>query len=187
VVHGPRARPRFRRYGAAVDVYKTHGDFLELRAQTSFLVVNEGDAGFNRLPSAGADWDACARGGVAVDLDGDGLAEIVVVALERKALLLANRTRNPGNWVRLRLEGRKSNRMALGARVTGRVAGRPVVAEVSGSTGYVSAGDPRVTFGLGAADEVTDVRIHWPGGDEESLGTVEAGTDAVVIEGEGLR
>ena len=170
-----------------LDIYKTHGDFLELAPQESFLVLNEGEAGFERSIAAGADWMACARGGVAVDLDDDGLEELVVVALEGTALLLSNTTRHPGNWVRLRLEGTESNRMALGARITARVAGRPVVREISGSTGYLSAGDPRALFGLGAADELTDVSIRWPSGGVESLGTIEAGADVVVVEGTGVR
>jgi len=171
-----------------MDVYKTHGAFVELKSQTSFLLLNEGEAGFDRLPAgAGADWEACARGGVAVDLDDDGLQEIVAVALEGDALLLANRTRDAGNWVRLRLQGTTSNRMALGARVTGRVDGRVVVREISGSTGYISAGDPRALFGLGDADELTDVSVRWPNGAVEEVGTIEAGHDALIVERAGVR
>lgn len=170
-----------------LDVYKTHGDLRSLSKQASFLLESVGDRRFERRPAGDAEIVACARTAVAADLDDDGLEDLVVLALEGEATLLANRTREPGGFVRLRLEGTKSNRMALGARVTGRVGDRPVVREISGSTSYVSAGDPRAHFGLGAAASLDDVRIRWPSGDVEELGSLPAGSDVVVVEGRGIR
>ena len=169
-----------------LDVYKTHGDLRSLRPQTSFFLQSMGDGTFERPPAGESEIVACARTGVAVDLDNDGLEEVVVLALEDTATLLANRTRDPGGFVRLRLVGSKSNRMALGARVTARVGERHVIREISGSTGYISAGDPRAHFGLGGAASLDDIRVRWPGGDVELIGSLPAGSDVTVVEGKGV-
>jgi hypothetical protein len=170
-----------------LDVYKTHGDLRSLTAQDSFLLESVGDKAFERRPAGEADILACARSAVAVDLDDDGRLDLAVAVLEGHATLLANRTRDPGGFVRLRLEGRKSNRMALGARITGTVGGRPVIHEVSGSTAYASAGDVRAHFGLGTTGSLDDVRVRWPNGDVEDLGSLRAGSDVTVVEGQGVR
>ncbi len=170
-----------------LDVYKTNGDLRSLVPQTSFFLEAMGDGTLERRTAGESEIVAAARSAVAADFDDDGLLDVVVAVLEGRAVLLANRTQSPGGFVRLRLEGRRSNRMALGARVTGRVGERSVVAEISGSTGYVSAGDPRAHFGLGGAAALRDVRIRWPSGEVEELADLPAGSDVVVVEGEGVR
>ncbi len=166
-----------------LDLYKTHGDLRSLDAQTSFLMRADPEGGFERmLVSAGADVRACARGAVATDLDDDGRLDLVVLALEGKARLLWNSTEAAGGWIRLRLEGTVSNRMALGAKVTGTVDGRPVVGEVTGSAGYLCGADPRVHFGLGDADALEGVTIRWPNGRVQELGDLEGGREHRIVE-----
>ena len=170
-----------------IDVYKVHGDVRTLYTQPSFLLRN--DAGrFARVDvgpegrAAAAEVDLAGRSAVAGDLDGDGLQDLVVMGLNSHAVMLRNRSTGAGNWVRLRLVGTKSNRMALGARVSGRCSDLPLVGEVSGSTSYISAGDVRLHFGLGADDEMADVVVRWPAGAEQRLGDLDAGREHVIRE-----
>ena len=81
-----------------------------------------------------------------------------------------------------RLAGKGRNTMALGARVTGRAGKLKVVQEVSGSTGYISAPDARLHFGLGAAKALSDVVVRWPDGKEQRVGDLAAGRDHVIEE-----
>jgi enediyne biosynthesis protein E4 len=167
----------------SVDVYKTHGDLNRLLSQESQLFLNGGNGSFQPLRSDDSPRvDACARGGVAADFDDDGRVDVLVLALNNRARLLRNVTDDAGGWVRLRLAGTKSNRSAIGARVTARVGDRPVVQEVSSAAGYISAPDLRLHFGLGAEDVLADVEVRWPSGETQSFGALEAGRDHVLTE-----
>jgi hypothetical protein len=121
------------------------------------------------------------RSGVAADFDDDGREDLLAVGLMAPARLMRNVTTPVGHWVRLRLEG-KTNKLALGARVLARAKGRVLLQEVSGSTGYISAPDLRLRFGLGDATELEDVVVRWPGGKEEHVGSLAADKDHVIRE-----
>src|SRR5262249_50869460 len=69
-----------------------------------------------------------------------------------------------GHWLTLRLEGRESNRDAVGAKVVVIAGGRRQVGLRLGGGSYLSASDPRLHFGLGLAERVDAVEITWPSG-----------------------
>ncbi len=170
-----------------VDVYKVHGDVRSLDPQTSFLLRASRPPGarapeFERAEGAGADLPGCGRGAVAADLDDDGRLDLVVLRLEADAVLLHNVTEHAGHWISLRLVGRGGNRLAIGARVTARIGTRPFVAEVSGSTGYLCAGDLRVYAGLGGETRLAAVHVRWPDGREQDFGDLEAGRRHELVE-----
>jgi hypothetical protein len=66
-------------------------------------------------------------------------------------------------WIKVRPEGRgsNSNRSAIGARVLVRYAGKVQAQWVTSQSGFLSANDPRLQFGLGTAAKVS-VEVHWP-------------------------
>jgi hypothetical protein len=67
-------------------------------------------------------------------------------------------------FLTLRLEGRGSNRDAIGAKVAVTAAGRRRVAQRVGGGSFQSASDLRLHFGLGNADRVESIEIVWPSG-----------------------
>src|SRR5947208_17017332 len=71
-----------------------------------------------------------------------------------------------GHHVTFELQGTnpRSNRDAIGARVTLSVGERRLVAWRVGGGSYQSAGDPRIHFGLGDADRIETVEVSWPSG-----------------------
>jgi hypothetical protein len=97
------------------------------------------------------------------DIDNDGDQDLLVSDLEGAALLIVNRTAAPGNWISVRLAGARSNRMALGARVTVKAGDRAYVQECQTGSSFLSASDPRVHVGVGPAT-VVDVEVRWPDG-----------------------
>ena len=176
-----------------VDVWKTHGDLRTLNGQSSKLVSSRGrgERGaplfvYDPPPPGGEDVCAeasvCGRGGVAADFDDDGREDLLLLALMSRAQIFRNVTEAPGNWVRVRLVGRKPNTMAIGARLTATCGGRPVVREISSSTGYISAPDVRQHIGLGAETSLENVVVRWPSGEEQKVGTLEGGGDRVITE-----
>ena len=69
-----------------------------------------------------------------------------------------------GNWLLLKLEGTKSNRDAIVARVTVRAGDHQQTQEVRCGGSYISQSDFRLHFGLGAAASADLIEIRWPSG-----------------------
>ncbi len=86
--------------------------------------------------------------------------------------------------MRLELQGTKSNRDAVGARVTVQIGDRRLVRHRKGGGSYLSASDPRLHFGIGSALKVDQVEIRWPSGRLQRLGPLEADRAYLVIEGD---
>ena len=85
----------------------------------------------------------------------------------------------------MKLVGVKSNRGAIGARVTARYGGKVQAQEVLSQSSFYSANDPRLHFGLGTA-QTADLTIRWPNGDQELVKGVAADQLVVVREGAGV-
>lgn len=75
--------------------------------------------------------------------------------------LLRNDAPEQNHWIKIRLHGTKSNRSALGSRVVVRSREKLQVQEAMSQSSYVSSNDPRLHFGLGAAQSV-DIEVRWP-------------------------
>ncbi len=105
------------------------------------------------------------RGVAVADLDNDGTLEVAVNQLNGPAALFVNKGGTPNNWILLDLEGRKSNRDGIGARVRLVLpSGRTLHAHVTTANGIYSASDKRVHFGLGTETGIASVEITWPSG-----------------------
>ena len=105
-----------------------------------------------------------SRGVAFGDIDNDGSLEILVNNQNEPPSLLRNARRPAGHGVRLRLEGVRSNRSAIGARVVVTAGGISQTDEVRSGGSYISQSDFRLHFGLGAAGAVDRVEIFWPSG-----------------------
>ena len=116
-----------------------------------------------------------ARGLATGDIDDDGDTDLIVNDLDGPPMLLRNEGgERAGNWLRLKLTGSKSNRDAVGARVTVRSGRLLQVEEVRAGDSYLSHSDRRLLFGLGAATSVDELTIHWPSGHTETLAGIKA-------------
>jgi hypothetical protein len=105
-----------------------------------------------------------ARGAAFGDMDGDGAVEILVNHQNEPPTLLDQLTKPSGAWIILKLEGVRSNRSAIGARVELTAGGRKQVREVRSGGGYLSQNDLRLHFGLGAAQRADRIDVRWPNG-----------------------
>ena len=120
------------------------------------------------------------RGVVFADFDRDGRMDAAVTALNAPIELWWNRSQ-PRHWLQLRLEGRRTNRSAIGAEVICKAGGRTQNRRVANSMGYGSSRDLTIHFGLGDAAKA-DVEIRWPSGIRQPLGEVTADQKLHVLE-----
>src|SRR5260370_18208406 len=89
--------------------------------------------------------------------------------------------------VLFKLIGTKSNRGAIGARVTIRAAGVKQFSEVRGGASYLPQNDLRLHFGLGTAKKMESVEIRWPSGKVETLENVAGDAIYTIFEGSAIR
>ncbi len=134
----------------------------------SFLYRNTGDGRIEDLSTrVGPDLQAPGawRGVAAADFDNDGALEVAVSRLNGAAALFVRDGGPRHSWVLLDLEGRRSNRDGLGARVRVLLpSGRALHGHATTANGIYSASDRRVHFGLGTEAAIAAIEITWPSG-----------------------
>jgi hypothetical protein len=114
------------------------------------------------------------RGSAVGDLNGDGRVDVVVSALGAPAEIWMNQSPGSAHWLELALEGTKSNRDAIGARVKVTTKSMTQYNHVTHAAGYASSSAGPVHFGLGPDALATSVEIHWPSGIVQTLKDVAA-------------
>ena len=127
-----------------------------------------------------------SRGLAIADIYNDGNVDLIIENLDGQPTIL----RNPGvagnHWVSFELGGTKSNRLAIGARITLTAGGVTQMDEVRSGGSYLSQNDLRVHFGLGKSEKIQKVEIRWPSGQTDTLSDVQADRFYNVLEGSGM-
>ncbi len=168
----PEVEPKFPQYP-----YKTprilfrnlgNGTFEELQAQ--------GGPGVMATHSS----RGCAFG----DFDNDGDIDILVMNMNEPPSLLRNDLDPKQHWIKVKLEGVKSNRSAIGARVIAHYGGKKQAQAVVSQSSYYSCNDSRLHFGLGEASSV-DIEVFWPNGLYEMHKSLSADQLVTLREGAG--
>ena len=168
------------------DLFVARSNVLDNIAQFSNRRYEEPNSVFRNLGNgkfqdvsgeAGTDFQkAAAHRGVAFgDLDNDGRIDAVVTVLNGPLKYFHNVSKNGNHWILLKLTGKKSNRMSLGAQI--RVTtedGKSQYNEATTAVGYACASDSRVHFGLGGSKTIREIDIRWPSGIHQVLNNVAA-------------
>lgn len=152
------------------------------------LFRNLGDGRFEQLIGvAGPDLEVLhsSRGCAFGDFDNDGDVDVVAVNLNEPPSLLRNDVTSGHHWIKVKLEGVKSNRSAIGARVIVRYGERIQAQEVLAQSSYLSVNDSRLHFGLGASTSVA-IEVRWPSGTVEKFSSVAVDRLLRIKEGSGV-
>jgi hypothetical protein len=153
------------------------------------LYRNKGDRTFDEIsgPAGLNDGPMQSRRGVAFgDINNDGNVDIVVFNVGAPPSLFLNDTKNSNHRVLFKLSGTKSNRGAVGARITVTSASRSQIEEVKAGSSYLSTNDPRLHFGLATDSAMDKVEIRWPNGSVEVLRNIPADAIYTIVEGQGI-
>jgi hypothetical protein len=134
-----------------------------------FRDVSAAVGGYFRTPVVG-------RGLALADFNNDGLPDLAFSHNGGPVALLRNATATANRWVRLELigDGRKSNRNAIGARVTIEAGGKTQVRFLNGGGSYLSASERRLLVGLGEEDRIDRLTVTWPSGRRQNFGPLAA-------------
>ena len=131
--------------------------------------------------------ESVGRGAAFGDYDNDGDTDVFVVNNGGRAVLLRNDGGNTNRWLKIRLEGRQSNRSAIGAKLR-LVAGPTVqIREVGSQSSYLSQNSLIAHFGLGSRAQADTLEIVWPSGLREILTNVAADQTLHLVEGTSTR
>ena len=127
-----------------------------------------------------------SRGLAAGDLFNDGNVDIVVEDLAGEPMILKNSGVPGQHWVSFELQGTKSNRLAIGARLKIVAGGITQTEEIHSGGSYISQNDLRVHFGLGSTSRIESLEIRWPSGKVETIKNLDADKFYSVLEGQGI-
>jgi hypothetical protein len=126
-----------------------------------------------------------SRGCAFGDFDNDGDVDVLVLNMNEPPSLLRNDVTGQGHWLKVLLQGVKSNRSAIGARVAVRYGTRTQVQAVTAQASFYSSNERRLHFGLGAETKA-DLTIRWPNGTTEQITGIAADQLVLIKEGAGV-
>ena len=177
-----------------VDLFISKGN---VEAQTehamddpSNLLIGQLDGSFVESAVAAGLLDmASARGAALVDLDRDGLLDLVKVVRREHLQIWRNigdgdaaAPRAMGRWLGIQLRQDAPNRDAVGAWIAVKIDDRMTEREVTVGGGHVSGNMGPVHFGLAAASSA-EVRVTWPDGEVGPWMRVEADRFVRIVRG----
>ena len=174
------------------DIFVSRGDVQsELMADRRH--IDQPNTVFRQLPNG--KWQALTaeagftaekakrhRGSAYGDFNHDGKLDLVVSALSAPAEIWINDSPGTNHWIELALQGTKSNRDGIGAKIRVTAGGRKQYSHYSTASGYASSSAGPVHFGLGKAAAVDEIEIRWPSGAVQTLKNVTADQIVHVVE-----
>ena len=153
--------------------------------QPAQLFLNRGNGLFDEAPASGVlTHPMVARGAAYADYDRDGDLDVLLTENNGPAHLWRNDL-NDGRFLRVRLEGRQSNRDGLGARIVAQVGSARQERRVHTGSSFLSQSEKVAVFGLGDAGQVDSLLVYWPSGVVDRFGAVASNREVRIVEGSG--
>ena len=140
--------------------------------QRNVFLRNDGHGGFDEVGgSLGLDLDQDGRSFAVLDFDADGDPDLAVMAARSapQLRLFRNDFKDPRAGLAVRLRGTKSNRDAVGVRVTVETDSQRLTRFVQAGSGFISQHSKELLFGLGQSRRIARLEVRWPSGETQVL------------------
>ncbi len=169
-------------------------DNIRLRDDTTdydvrnILLLNDGAGKFRDISAEAGDGMSpkfSSRGTGFGDLDNDGDMDAVILNSRREPTILRNDSPNDHHWVQIRLQGAKTNRDGVGAKVTVVAGDLTQVDEVHSGRGFQSHSGSLLHFGLRQGEQIDRIEVRWIGGDVDVFRDVDVDQFVTLVEGAG--
>src|SRR6185295_1066915 len=198
VARSPLTRVRGTRYDEAwraINQLLVHGSIAS--HQRNVFLRNDGHGGFDEISGAlGLDLDQDGRSFAVLDVDRDCDPDLVVMAARQAPQVRIFRNdfgslppegaslppQGGSHAIAVRLQGTKSNRDAIGARVTVETDRLRKTRIVQAGSGFLSQHSKELVIGLGASERVVKLTIDWPSGVKQEFTGVPLNTRVRIVE-----
>jgi len=134
-----------------------------------------------------ADYDDDGRVDIFVTVNGqqveDGQGNNIFDPNQGKGILFHNETKSDNNWIKVRLEGTKSNRDGFGATVRITVGPNKYEQALISGQGYFSAHAKELYFGLGSIESIDKIEVSWPSGIDQTFENIPVNQTVYIVEG----
>ncbi len=145
--------------------------------------LNAGDGVFYDISFlTGADSPGDGRSVASFDITGDGMPELFVRQVGGGPLLVFENQFPKSNWLCISLSGDKSNSLGIGSKLVCEAGGRRICRELYPVINFLSQSPAHVNFGLGDAEAVDRLTIHWPSGEKQVLTDLPINSHVLVRE-----
>ncbi|OYP29463.1 FG-GAP-like repeat-containing protein [Rhodopirellula sp. MGV] len=119
-----------------------------------------------------------------LDANGDGHRDVAVTHSYEQIALLVNYSDHNNSRIAFRLVGTDASRDGVGAILRFRCDGQPRTLWSLAGSGYLCSNEPELRAGLGTASEITELTITWNDGSQQSLGTLPANHEYLIVQGD---
>jgi len=155
--------------------------------QRNLLLRNTGERFEDMKEQAGPGFspEMVSRGLAAGDIDNDGDVDLLITNNNARPNLLLNEG-GRANAILVRTIGTKSNRSAIGTRLTLTSDGHRQIREVQSGSSYLAQNDLRAHFGLRQSNRAERLEIRWPSGMTERIENLPANHVTTIREGQGV-
>lgn len=119
-----------------------------------------------------------------MDINRDGHLDVLITHMYEAVRLLVNHGQDSNNTIAFQLVGTKSSRDAIGAVLRFECAGRKRTLWCLSGDGYFCSNERLLRAGLGTADKVENLTVTWQDGSVETLGSLDANAEYVIVQEE---
>lgn len=135
---------------------------------------------------SGADNDSDSRAVLALDIQKPGQLDLLVRQVGGGPFKIYENHLPEANYLKVSLNGVKSNRLGIGARLIAHVGDQKIVRDLRPSNTLRSQHPAWVHFGLANATKVDRLVIQWPSGEDQELKEVDVNQHVLIEEGSDL-